>query len=66
MVNTTTLCPMHMAKMALEKLSNKTVAAVVDHAAMGHDMSGMDHSGMGGMLHDGMMVSYALKGVQDM
>lgn len=36
------------------------VMSGMDHAAMGHDMSGMDHSGhdMGGMLHDGMVMTF--------
>jgi len=48
-METTTMCPHHAAKLAAEKLinlTNATVAKVIDHAAMGHDMSHMDHSTM--------------------
>ncbi len=73
MVETTTLCPMHLAKLAAAKLNqtlNDTLKAVdhaamghdmsaMDHAAMGHKMAGMDHSAHGGMVHDmGMMVLF--------
>ncbi len=63
-VETTTLCPKHLAKLAqlaaaqLNQTVNGTMSAV-DHAAMGHNMGAMDHAAMG---HDMGAMDHAAMG----